>query len=152
HTDGTQPAAGPAADASAGAAAAHEHRGLRTEPVDDGDEALVEHLRPGGHPKARDPPRLLDQRHGDAAAGQPGAERVELRRLDAPTGAMRQDQGGPRPGRPALNQPGRAVRRLDHTAVDHYAPASPVRPSSSGIGSHSSGPLLRTLLTRVETG
>ena len=88
-------------------------------------------------------------------AGQVPRERHEVAGVDAAAGAVAEQQGGDGPARPVPTSRAspcvatrRSVIRLRRIASTLMRPGT----SSSGSGSSSSGPLLRTLLTALETG
>ena len=77
----------------AGRAAADDERRPRPQRAVRGLEADVEGGRRGRDLPAGDPPRLLEQGHGDAMRGQRGRQGHQVARLDAVAGAVAEEQG-----------------------------------------------------------
>ena len=102
--------------------------------------------------------RLLEEHDADALARQVPGQRLEVAGVDAAPGSVTEQQGGDGAARAVGDQATLAMRRTDSLVGRrgrHRGP--PQEPassgtSSSGSGSISSGPLLRTLLTALETG
>ena len=116
-------------------------------------EADVERGRRAGHLAALHPPRLLEQQHADALPRQGGRQRLQVAGVDALAGAVAEQQRRDRPARPVGDQSAVAVRRTDALLGGH------ARSVSGQVGNvvqrqrlHQPGPLLRTLLTALDTG
>ena len=103
------------------------------------------------HLAAGDLPGLLEQHHGDPVAGQVRARGASRSRAPMPPPApwLSSSVADGLPC-PVGDHPAVAVRGRDDRLVRHRAPHSIA--SDSGIGSTSSGPLLRTLLDHRRDG
>ena len=155
HRRGAEVVGGAARAAGAGAATAEDQRGPRSAAGRRRRPAHgVEDRRRRGDLAPGDPPGLLEPDHGDplrrqrAPRARRGRGRRDRRRRRAEEAAWRAGCGTGRcaagrrraacPGADSVMPP---PRRLDDSGT-----------SSAGSGSASSGPLLRTLLTWVDTG
>ena len=112
-------------------------------------QAGVEGRRRGGDLATGHPPRLLEEHHGDALArAAPRPAPTRSRASTPPPAPWLSSRVAIGRWRAAHVQAALAVRRVDGADRRRHHEGT----SSSGSGSTSSGPLLRTLPTTVETG
>src|SRR5262249_30904976 len=146
---GTEPEGGTGGRAGPRGAAADDERRAGREVLDGRGEADVERGWWGGDPAAGDPPGLLEPGDGHALGRQGCRPGREVTRPDPVPGPVTEHERGRRPACGVDDEAALSLGSGDGLRRGHPRHASA---SSAGIGSTSAGPLLRTLLTSVETG
>ena len=127
--------------------ATDDQRRGRAQPARGSAQSLVERGRGRGDLAPGQHPRLLEADHGHALPGQRGGQGRQVAGADAAAGTMAEQQGRDRPPGPVGDGARLAQRSREPRLAPGHGVPTHVSASSSGSGSRSSGPLLRTLLT-----